>query len=124
MENMAMEGFWTLEFAGIQGWGDGVVTLMAGQAFGGDSTFLYDGTYTDDGVTLNARMHVKRYVSLGIMPIPSVMGREEFDLEITGTLLGNTIQVTGVIPGTQLRLTGTLKRQRDLPTARIGNVAS
>jgi hypothetical protein len=106
-----MEGFWTVQFTGVQGWGAGVVTFMAGQVFGGDSGFLYEGTYTQQGNAMNARVHVRRYVA----GAPNVMGRDNFDLELTGTLQGNTIGVTGVIPGTQLRLNGTLTKQRDLP---------
>ena len=88
---------------------------MGGQAFGGDSAFLYNGTYTQDGNTLKARVHVKRYVSAAAMPISNVMGRDEFDLEVTGTQQDNTITATGIIPGTQLRLAGTLRKQRDIP---------
>ena len=88
-----MEGFWTLQFTGVQGWGTGTVTLANGLVSGGDSAFTYTGTYTQQGST------------------PNVMGRDEFDLDLTGTKQGNTIAATGVIPGTQFRLNGTLTKQ-------------
>src|SRR5580658_7553248 len=65
-----MEGFWTVQFTGVQGWGAGVLTLIGGRLFGGDSGFLYTGTYTEQGNALTARVHVKRYVA----GIANVMG--------------------------------------------------
>ena len=106
-----IDGFWTLQFTGVQGWGAGVVTLMNGQAFGGDSGFLYEGTYSQEGSNMSARVHVASYVR-GAM---NVMGRDNFDVEFTGTFQGDTITATGVIPGTQLRLTGSLQKRRELP---------
>ena len=106
-----MEGFWTVQFTGVQGWGAGVITLIGGRLFGGDSGFLYTGTYTQQGNALTARVHVKQFVT----GAANVMGRNEFDLELTGTLQGNTLAATGSVPGTQLRLTGALTKQGDLP---------
>lgn len=106
-----MEGFWTIQFTGVQGWGTGVVTLVGGRVFGGDSGFLYTGSYTQQGDALNARVHVKQYLA----GVPNVMGLNEFDLELTGKLQGNKIAATGSIPGTPLRLNGSLVKQGDLP---------
>jgi hypothetical protein len=123
-----MEGFWTVQFSGVQGWSSGVLTLIDGQLFGGDTSFLYTGTYAYDregaqaslggaGIPypqpqtgMQARVHVKRYA-----PGINVMGRDEFDLELTGIVKGNTANVVGTVPGTQLRLTGTLTKQGELP---------
>ena len=106
-----MEGFWTVQFRGIQGWGAGVVTLINGQLFGGDSGFLYTGTYDQQGNAFAAHVHVRQHVA----GVPNVMGRNQFDLELTGTLQGNVIAVAGTLPGTELRLNGTLTRQALLP---------
>jgi T3SS negative regulator,GrlR len=106
-----MEGFWTVQFTGVQGWGAGVVTLIHGRVFGGDSAFLYTGTYTADSNNLNAKIQVRRFAQ----GMGNVMGRDQFELELTGTLKGNTITATGSIPGTPLKLTGTLTKQADLP---------
>jgi hypothetical protein len=118
MEATMMEGFWVLQFSGTQGWGTGVATLINGQIFGGDSAFVYYGTYKVEGASFRGRVHVQRYVSPAVMPIVNVMGMDQFDLELTGNQVGNTITVTGVIPGTQLRLNGTLAKQHDLPMSR------
>lgn len=106
-----MEGFWTVHFNGVDGFGSGVVTLIGGQVFGGDSGFLYTGTYTDQANTLNARIHVQLYVP----GASSVMGRDQFDLELAGTLNNNVITATGTIPGTPFQFRARLERQRNLP---------
>jgi hypothetical protein len=106
-----MEGFWTVQFNGVQGFGWGVVTLIGGQLFGGDSSFLYTGTYTDQNNTLAARVHVQRAAP----GAQSVMGRDQFDLELTGTLQGNSIAAAGSIPGTPLRFQAKLTKHGELP---------
>jgi hypothetical protein len=104
-----MVGLWTFQFAGLQGFGSGVVPLTEdGQVLGGDSAFTYIGTYTRNGRSLAATMHVKRYST----DIPGVLGRDEFDMNLTGTLQGNIIVVQGAAPGTETRLSGTLTRQK------------
>ena len=106
-----MEGFWTVRFKGMQGVGAGVITLIGGQLFGGDSGFLYTGTYSQTGEGMQARVHVKSYVP----GVPNVMGREEFDLELSGTKQGSTLEAAGSIPGTQLRFSATLTKRSELP---------
>jgi hypothetical protein len=107
-----MEGFWTVQFTGLPGaWGNGVVTLIAGQVFGGDGAFLYARTYTDAQNQLTANIHVRRYAQ----GVPSVMGQDQFDLALTGASSGDVIGVTGSIPGTALRFQGTLTKRGKLP---------
>jgi len=106
-----MEGFWTVQFTGVQGFGFGVVTLVGGQVYGGDSAFIYTGTYTTQENTLKARVHVQR----GAPGVQSVMGRDQFDLELTGNLQGNSITSNGSIPGTPLRFQAMLTKRGDLP---------
>jgi len=101
-----MEGFWTVQFSGVQGFGFGVVTLVGGKLYGGDSAFIYTGTYADDGTTLNAKVHVRR----GAPGAQSVMGRDQFDLELNGTLNGNSIAASGSIPGIPMRFQATLTK--------------
>jgi hypothetical protein len=106
-----MEGFWTVHFKGVQGLGAGVVTLIGGQLFGGDTGFCFTGTYSQQGNTMTAHVHVKQHVA----GMANVMGRSEFDLELNGTMQGDTISVTGKIPGTSMHLAGRLKKQGSLP---------
>ncbi len=107
-----VEGFWTVQFTDIQGLGFGVVTLLGGQVFGGDSGFVYTGTYTENGNAVNVRVRVRRVVD----SVPKVMGFDKFDLELTGRLQANTLVVTGVMLGTQLPFSGILMKQDDIPT--------
>jgi len=107
-----MEGFWTVQFQGVQGMGAGVITLIGGQLFGGDSSFLYRGTYTQQGENLTAQVQVKRYAP----GMPSVMGQEQFGLQLTGTVQGNTGKLTGSVPGAPLKFSASITKQGDLPT--------
>jgi hypothetical protein len=107
-----MEGFWTVHFKGVQGLGAGVVTLIGGQLFGGDTGFFFTGTYSQQGDTMTAHVHVKQHVP----GMANVMRRSEFDLKLNGTMQGDTISVTGEIPGTSMHLAGRLKKQGSLPT--------
>jgi hypothetical protein len=108
-----MEGFWTVQFVGVQGWGAGVVVYIGGHVFGGDSAVMFTGTYDLQGNAVAIRMHVKQ-----IAPeLMNVMGRKEFDLDMSGTLDGNTLKLAGNIPGTELRLVANLTKQCDLPAS-------
>jgi hypothetical protein len=108
-----MEGFWVVQFTGVQGFGAGVLTLIGGQIFGGDGGMLYSGTYSQTGNILQARVHVTRHTK--IPGVQSVMGTDDFYLDLNGTLQGNMLTVSGTIPGTQMHLTAALKKQADLP---------
>lgn len=104
-----MDGFWIIKFTGVQGFGAGVLTLTNGKVFGGDSSMLYTGSYTQKDNNLHARVHVRFHTTVPGMQ--SVMGLNDFELELTGTLQGDAITATGTIPGTQLHLNATLTRQ-------------
>ncbi len=106
-----MEGFWTVQFVGVQGWGSGVVVYIGGHIFGGDSAVMFTGTYDLQGDAVTMRMHVKQ-----IAPdLMNVMGRKEFDLDLSGTLDGDTLKLAGKIPGTELGLKAKVTKQCDLP---------
>jgi hypothetical protein len=106
-----MQGFWTVQFNGVQGWGNGVLTLIDGHLFGGDVSFLYTGTYGQNGNELQAQVHVSRYAP----GAQNVMGRDNFDLALTGTLQGNIVNAVGTIPGTPLRFSAVLTKRGELP---------
>jgi len=44
-----MEGFWTVHFEGVQGFGGGALILIGGVVYGDDTSFLYRGNYTQEG---------------------------------------------------------------------------
>jgi hypothetical protein len=106
-----MEGFWIVQFVGVQGWGAGVAVYIGGHIFGGDSAVMFTGTYDLQGDVVTSRLHVKQ-----IAPdLMNVMGRKDFDLDLSGTLDGDTLKLAGNIPGTELRLKAKLTKQCDLP---------
>ena len=107
-----MQGFWTVQFSGVQGFGAGVLMFVNGQVFGGDSGMLYTGTYSQQGNTVTAHIHIERFAATPSMQ--SVMGPNTFDLDVTGTVLGDTATVAGVIPGTPMRLNATLTKRSNL----------
>lgn len=108
-----MEGFWTVQFQGVQGMGAGVVTLIGGQLFGGDSGMLYTGTYTAQGNKFQAKVQVNRYANT--TGIVSVMGMDRFSLDLNGTIEGGRGALSGTATGTSLRFSASLAKQGDLP---------
>jgi hypothetical protein len=55
------DGFWIVTFAGMEGKGGGVVILLNGKIFGGDSAFTYLGTYTEADGKLKADVLVQNF---------------------------------------------------------------
>jgi T3SS negative regulator,GrlR len=106
-----MEGFYTVQFVGVQGWGTGVAVYIGGHVFGGDSAVMFTGKYDRQGDAVTVQLHVKQ-IAPGLM---NTMGRNEFDLDLAGTVEGDKIKLAGNIPGTELRLKATLAKQSELP---------
>ena len=111
-----IEGFWTIRFQGVAGAGSGVLTLMNGTVFGGDTSFLYQGTYSLEGQNLTAKVQVKRFAPA----LPSLMGKDEYSLELKGTIHGSTIMLTGSTPGIPTTFAATIAKISDLPVAGQG----
>jgi hypothetical protein len=58
-----VEGFWIAQFEGVQGTGGGVVFFIKGRIFGGDSGFVYTGTYQTDEKTITGIVKVRTHSS-------------------------------------------------------------
>lgn len=56
-----VEGFWIVQFAGMEGKGGGVVVLTNGRVFGGDSAYTYLGTYGEASGRLKAQVKVQNF---------------------------------------------------------------
>jgi hypothetical protein len=41
----AVDGFWLIRFTGLEGFSGGVLTLIQGSLFGGDSAHIYTGAF-------------------------------------------------------------------------------
>jgi hypothetical protein len=53
-----------------------------------------------------------KQIAPGLM---TVMGLKEYDLDLSGKLEGNTLNLSGSVPGTEMRLTATHLKQCDVP---------
>jgi|SRR6266550_4451 len=91
-----VDGFWIVQFEGLQGGGGGVAVLTKGQVFGGDSAYTYTGTYQMDQATLKARVAVKNFIP-GISNVLGVVG--DFELSLTGTVEGAIIKGKAALVG-------------------------
>jgi len=83
-----VEGFWIVQFEGVQGNGGGVVFFLKGQVFGGDSGFVYTGTYQTDEKVITARVKVRNFLPevLSVFGIPG-----DYELSVKGNVAGKTI---------------------------------
>jgi hypothetical protein len=81
-----VDGFWVVQFAGMEGKGAGVVVLAKGKVFGGDSGFTYLGTYEEAEGKLKANILVQKFDPLA----GNVLGIEgDFSLNFELTPNGN-----------------------------------
>lgn len=102
-----IEGFWIVQYEGLQGNGGGVAVFVKGHVFGGDSGSTYIGHYHFDGSTIRADVHIHNYMP-GVTSIIGIEG--DYDLRVTGKVEGRVIHASGVPIGAQatgmaLRLT-------------------
>lgn len=84
-----VEGFWIVQFEGVQGNGGGVVFFTKGRIYGGDSGFVYTGTYQTDEKTITGRVKVRNFLP----EIQSSFGVPgDYELNLKGNVVGKTIQ--------------------------------
>ena len=93
------EGFWLVQYEGMQGNGGGVITLIRGHVFGGDSQTTYIGTYESTTTDFSGTVRIHNDVP-GFKNIIGVEG--DYDLKISGKLEGDLIKGTGVPVGFQV----------------------
>lgn len=102
-----IEGFWIVQYEGLQGNGGGVIMFVKGKVFGGDSGSIYTGDYEADAKVIRAEVHIHNYLA-GVGSIIGIEG--DYDLRVTGKIEGRLIRASGVPVGKQaagmaLRLT-------------------
>lgn len=88
-----VEGFWLVQFEGVQGGGGGVAIFTKGKVFGGDSGFTYTGEYTIlQGTEMHATIEVRNFVP----SIPNVLGvHGDFRLDVRGRVEPEVIRAKG-----------------------------
>ncbi len=84
-----VEGFWIVQFEGVQGNGGGVVFFLKGRIFGGDSGFVYTGTYQTDEKTIAGRVIVRNFLPevLSVFGVPG-----DYVLSLKGNVAGQKIE--------------------------------
>jgi hypothetical protein len=93
-----VDGFWIVQYEGMQGNGGGVVMFIKGKVFGGDTGYTYMGSYEVNGNSVKAKIMVRNFLP----NIPSVIGiTGDFELAIEGTVEGEVIKGTGSLVGVQ-----------------------
>ena len=91
-----VEGFWIVQYEGVQGNGGGVVVFMKGRVLGGDTGFVYTGTYQSTEKELSALVKVHNFLS----EVPSVLGvKGDFELSLKGTVTRQIIKATASLVG-------------------------
>ena len=108
-----VEGFWIVQYEGMHGGGGGVAVFLRGRVLGGDTGYLYTGSYEVVGDSLRARVSVRNFLP----EVRNVLGTVgNFELQLTGKIEGDVIRATGQLVdmeavGIAVRLT----KQEDLP---------
>ena len=67
---MTVEGLWIVQYVGLQGSGGGAIVLVNGKVLGGDTGYLYVGTYQ----VTDSILHVRVKVSNFLPEIPNALG--------------------------------------------------
>ncbi len=108
-----IEGFWIVQYEGMNGSGGGVALFIKGNVFGGDTGYIYTGTYETKGDLLTAHVAVKNFLP----NIPSVLGVVgDFELNIDGKLTGDVINGNGRLVGGQaIGIALKLTKRAELP---------
>ncbi len=108
-----VEGFWIVQYEGMQGNGGGVVMFIKGKVFGGDSGYTYSGSYRTQGNSVKANIMVRNFLP-GVPSVVGVVG--DFELNIDGKLEGDVIKATGSLPNSQaVGIALKLTKRADLP---------
>jgi hypothetical protein len=93
-----VEGFWIVQYEGMKGNGGGVAMFIKGQVFGGDTGYTYLGSYHTQGNSVKAHVKVQNFLP-GVPSVLGVVGN--FELDIDGTVTGDSFTGTGSLPKEQ-----------------------
>jgi hypothetical protein len=86
-----IDGFWIVQFEGMQGRGGGVMLLKNGNVFGGNSGYTFMGTYQADDRSVKAQIKIQRFIP----GVPNAWGMQgDFELQVQGAVQGDIIRGT------------------------------
>ena|SRR5438552_14257885 len=84
-----LEGLWIVQYEGLQGNGGGAAVFVNGKVLGGDTGYIYEGTYKVEANFVTAQIHVSNFLP----DIPNVLGVVgDFDLQLRAPITGEVIQ--------------------------------
>ena len=90
------DGLYRVTFGTPLGSGYGVAFLSGGKVRGGDTMMAYAGDYASNGDNFTATVHVFKHSD--VPDTSSVLGTDDANLNISGSITGDTIQATGTSP--------------------------
>ena len=102
-----IEGLWIVQYEGAAGGDGGVIVFVQGRALGGDSAYVYTGTYQSDAERISARVLIRNFNPA----IGNVLGvKGDFELAVQGTIQGDIIKGSASLadqegPGIVVKLT-------------------
>ncbi len=106
-----IDGLWTVHFeAPGVGSGTGVAVLMNGKLFGGDSGFMYIGSYSVSGDTITAEVNAKNFEPR----VPNLLGMSSYTVNLRGKVNDAVIDTTGTV-ATRPGVTLSLRLQKQAP---------
>ena len=107
-----INGLWIVQFHGPQGNGGGVVVLIDGRVYGGDSGFSYVGSYELKAASFRGKVSVKNF-DPAIANVLGVVG--DFELLLEGTVQGLSISGTAALASApNARIVVRLTKRSDL----------
>ncbi|GAW33461.1 hypothetical protein RA2_00498 [Roseovarius sp. A-2] len=92
------DGTYTVQFKSAQDWGAGVITLKDLQLTGGDSGYIFTGSFREVGSRLAGTVKVEQHVA----GYPSIFGHsvgQVFDLDLDGQFDGDVVLFNGHVRG-------------------------
>ncbi|MFM0060626.1 hypothetical protein PQR64_33885 [Paraburkholderia phytofirmans] len=93
---MPTNGFYAIEFSAVVQGAVGIVILEDGNIRGGDSEYLYSGTYSGQDGRLSAQITVKAHSPKAVSVFNTIGGK--FTLDLVGNVVGDGFQASGNAP--------------------------
>ena len=94
------DGLYKVDFHTVHGTGSGVIYAIAGKVRGGNSGFVFIGTYSGDGDRLTVKVSTQRHnFDPNLKPL---FGIDSVTLTLKGTMTGDMID----LEGTALQVSG------------------
>jgi hypothetical protein len=91
-----VDGFWIVQYEGLQGNDGGVAVLTKGQIFGGDNAYIYTGSYQVEQKSIRAQIKVRAFLP----NVPNVLGVVgDYELSLTGVVEETIIKGKAALVG-------------------------